>query len=80
MALWRGYESRLAATIIAATFCLACAAQHIEQMMCCGNYALNNAGPILWFADIFIPVVLIVLAAVSRSRRTDVASPPSTVM
>jgi hypothetical protein len=70
LALWRGYEFRLAATIIAATFSLACAAQHIAQMVCCGNYAPNNAGPILWFADIFIPLLLVCLMALSSARQT----------
>lgn len=65
MALWRGSEFRLAATIVVATFALAAAAQHLQQMICCSNYAESNAGPVLWFADIFIPAILIVLAAVA---------------
>jgi uncharacterized protein DUF6790 len=69
-ALWRGYEFRLASTTIVATFSLACAAQHIQQMICCGNYSPNNAGPILWFADIFVPLLLLCLAALSGFRRT----------
>ena len=73
LALWRGYEFRLATTIVAATFSLACAAQHIQQMVCCGNYAMNNAGPVLWFGDIFIPILLVVLAALSGLRRTTVS-------
>jgi hypothetical protein len=71
MALWRGYEFRLAATIVSATFLLACAAQHIHEMLCCGNYAPSNAGPILWFYDIFVPVLLIALALLSRKPRRD---------
>jgi len=67
-ALWRGYEFLLASTIVVATFSLACAAQHIQQMMCCGNYSPNNAGPILWFADLFIPLALIGLAALSSKK------------
>ena len=71
MALWRGYEFRLAATIVAVTFALAAAAQHINEMVCCHNYAPNNAGLILWFADIFVPLVLIVLAALSRRGQIE---------
>jgi hypothetical protein len=74
MALWRGYEFRLAATIVAVTFALAAAAQHIQQMLCCGNYAESNAGPVLWLADIVIPVLLICFAALSRSRGTNAGS------
>jgi hypothetical protein len=68
MALWRGYEFRLAATIIAVTFAVAAAAQHLQQIVCCANYAQSNAGLVLWFADIFIPVLLVFLAALSASR------------
>ncbi len=65
ISLWRGYEFRLAVTIVAATFGLAAAAQHIAQIVCCANYAESNAGLILWFADVFIPSLLLLLAAVS---------------
>jgi hypothetical protein len=68
MALWRGYEFRLAATIVSATFLLACAAQHIHEILCCGNYAPSNAGPVLWFYDVFVPLLLIALALLSRKR------------
>jgi hypothetical protein len=66
--LWRGFEFRLAVTIVFSTFALACAAQHIQQMMCCGNYAPSNAGPVLWFADIVVPVLVVLLAAVAAAR------------
>ena len=72
MALWRGFEFRLAATIVLATFTLAAAAQHLQEMFCCANYAPSNAGPVLWFADVFMPLLLIVLAFLARdasSRR-----------
>ena len=70
MSLWRGYEFRLAATLIAAIFGLAAAAQHLQQMVCCANYAPSNAGPVLWFADIVLPLLLLVLAALSRGRKS----------
>lgn len=69
MSLWRGSEFRLATTLIASTFTLAAAAQHLQQMICCANYAPSNAGPVLWFGDIVIPVLLLVLAALSRARK-----------
>ena len=63
MALWRGFEFRLAATIVVAVFLLAAAAQHINEIVCCHNYAPDNAGLLLWFGDIFVPVLLLVVAA-----------------
>ena len=74
MSLWRGYEFRLATTIVVVTFTLAAAAQHIQQIVCCANNAGSNAGPILWFADIFIPLLLVVLAAWSSRDRTERAT------
>ncbi|MBV8344926.1 MAG: hypothetical protein JO190_08060 [Candidatus Eremiobacteraeota bacterium] len=70
MALWRGYEFRLAATIVFAIFALAAAAGHIQQIQCCHNYAPGNAGLTLWFGDIFVPVVIVVAAALCRGERS----------
>lgn len=69
MALWRGYEFRLAASVIFAIFALAAAAGHIAQIECCHNYAPGNAGLTLWFADIFVPGLVVVLAALCRGER-----------
>jgi hypothetical protein len=66
LSLWRGYEFRLAATIIFVVFSWAAAAQHIAQILGAHNYAPGNAGPILWFGDILLPLLLVVLAFVSR--------------
>lgn len=68
LSLWRGYEFRLATTLIYVTFALAAAAQHIQEIVCCGNYAPSNAGPILWFADIFVPILVLVAAVLSRGE------------
>lgn len=65
MAVWRGFEFRLAATIVVAVFLLAAAAQHINEIMCCHNYAPDNAGLLLWFGDIFVPLLLLTVAALS---------------
>lgn len=69
LALWRGFEFRLASTIVFVIFALAAAAGHIQQILCCANYAPGNAGLTLWFADIFVPLVLVGSAALSRSER-----------
>ena len=66
LSLWRGYEFRLAATIIFVVFSWAAAAQHIVQILGAHNYAPGNAGPIVWFGDILLPLLLVVLAFVSR--------------
>jgi hypothetical protein len=66
LSLWRGYEMRLAATLIFATFSFAAAAQHVSQMLGAHNYAPGNAGLILWWGDIALPVVVLILAYLSR--------------
>ena len=66
LSLARGYELRLAVTLIVAIFSFGAAAQHIQQILCCQNYAPGNAGLILWVNDIALPVVLLFLAYSSR--------------
>ncbi|HEY8322722.1 MAG TPA: DUF6790 family protein [Candidatus Baltobacteraceae bacterium] len=66
ISLWRGYEMRLAVTVATAIFLFAAAAQHLQEMLVAHNYAPNNAGPILWVGDIAYPVILLVLAFLSR--------------
>ncbi|MDQ2871643.1 MAG: hypothetical protein M3R35_00780 [Candidatus Eremiobacteraeota bacterium] len=65
-ALWRGFEMRLAATIVFVIFSFGAAFQHVNQIRCCHNYAPGNAGPILWFGDIVLPLIVLVLAVFSR--------------
>ncbi|MDQ2992986.1 MAG: hypothetical protein M3R30_09245 [Candidatus Eremiobacteraeota bacterium] len=69
LSLWRGFEMRLAATLIFAIFSFAAAAQHISQMLRVHNYAPGNAGLILWWGDIALPIVLLVLAGLSREAQ-----------
>lgn len=66
LSLSRGYEFRLAVTLILAIFSFGAAAQHIQQMLCCQNYAPGNAGLILWINDIALPLLLLVLAYGAR--------------
>jgi hypothetical protein len=66
LSLGRGYEMRLAATIVFAIFSAGAAIQHINQIVCCRNYAPGNAGTILWINDIAVPLVLLYLAFASR--------------
>jgi hypothetical protein len=62
LSLWRGTEFRLAATIIFVIFSFAAAAQHIAQIRFQHNYAPFNAGLVLWFGDIVLPLLLLILA------------------
>lgn len=66
IALYRGYEMRLAATIVSVTLAAGATIQHIHQLRCCHNYAPGNAGLVLWFNDIFVSFVVLVLAFASR--------------
>ena len=66
LSLGRGYEMRLAATLVFFIFSAGAAIQHINQMICCHNYAPGNAGTILWLNDIALPIVLLFLAYSSR--------------
>ncbi|MHB8462114.1 MAG: DUF6790 family protein, partial [Vulcanimicrobiaceae bacterium] len=66
MSLWRGYQFRLAMTLPYSIFLLADAAQHVKMMLVQHNYAANNAGVLLWLGDIAIPIVVLVLAFLSR--------------
>lgn len=66
LSLWRGFEMRLAATLIFSIFSFGAAAQHIHQMIALHNYAPNNAGWVLWFGDITLPIILLLLALASR--------------
>lgn len=66
LSLYRGFEMRLAATVVAAILSLGATIQHVDQIRCCHNYAPGNAGLILWFNDIFVTLVIVVLAFASR--------------
>lgn len=66
MSLARGFEFRLATTLVFGIFSLAAAFQHIHQIVCCHNLAPGNSGPILWFGDLFLPILLCILALASR--------------
>jgi hypothetical protein len=66
IALWRGYDMRLSATLMFAIFSFGAAAQHIQQILVAHNYSRGNAGLILWFGDIALPLFVLFLAFSSR--------------
>lgn len=67
LSLWRGAEFRLATTIPFVIFSFAAAAQHINQILVLHNLAPGNAGLVLWFGDIFMPLFILVLAFLARN-------------
>lgn len=69
LSLWRGFEFRLAASIVFAVFALAAAAQHVQLILCCHNYSPGNAGWILWVYDIALPIVVTICACIAAGRR-----------
>ena len=66
LSLWRGYDMRLAATLVTAIFLFGAAAQHIHEMLAMHNYPPGNAGAILWFGDLALPIFTLLLAFISR--------------
>lgn len=66
LGMWRGYEMRLAATLVYATFSFGAAAQHIHLILTVHNYAPGNAGLVLWYGDLALPLFLLILAYASR--------------
>lgn len=69
LSLRRGYEFRLATTVVFCIFSIAAAAQHIAQIVCCRNLAPDNAGLVLWFGDVALPVAILALALLARGER-----------
>ena len=59
--LARGYQFRFAMTLPYSICLLAAAAQHINMMNTRHDYAVNNAGVVLWLGDIAIPLVMLAL-------------------
>jgi hypothetical protein len=66
LSLWRGYDMRLAATLAFAVLALGSAAQHIHLMATRHNDAAGNAGLVLWFGEVALPIITLVLALASR--------------
>lgn len=68
LARTRSYDLGFGVTLIFAIFSLAAAAQHISLIVCCNNTKPGNAGVILWFNDIVLPLLLLWLAWRARSE------------
>jgi hypothetical protein len=70
LSMRRGYEFRLAATLMYVIFAFAAAAQHVAQIRCCANYAPGNAGLVLWAGDIAIPLIVAAAAVLATNERS----------
>ncbi|MBV9277338.1 MAG: hypothetical protein JOZ97_03780 [Candidatus Eremiobacteraeota bacterium] len=65
--LWTGRPYRVATAIITIIFFWGCAVQHVNQIMCCRNYAPGNAALVLYW-DIIFPLILLVALIASRPK------------
>lgn len=65
---WRGsYDLRLAAVVGPAFFTLGAAGVHVYEMITANNFAPGNAG-VVFYTDILIPLIGVVLLYCSRPR------------
>lgn len=60
-----GMGAAWAVFFVAAGFLWSAAAVHVADMRARGNFAINNAGPILWW-DVLTPAALLVLLLTGR--------------
>jgi hypothetical protein len=63
-AAFRGFEARLAASLVAASFLIGAGVFHIKDIVTTGNFAPGNAGPIM-VTDFLTPIVVLVLLYLS---------------
>ena len=61
LCLWFRDGFWLATGIGYSTFLFGAAFIHIREMITAGNYAINNAGPILYLGDIAMPALILSL-------------------
>ncbi|MBU4198816.1 MAG: hypothetical protein KKG09_04190 [Verrucomicrobia bacterium] len=66
LCIWCRNGFWLATGIGNSIFLLGCAYGHIRSLQVAGNTAPYNAGPVLWLADILMPVFLLVLLFIYR--------------
>jgi hypothetical protein len=67
MCIWQRREFQTATGIGYAIFLLGCAYGHFRDMIAHGNLAPYNVGPVLWFNDLAVPVVILLLLLLRRS-------------
>jgi hypothetical protein len=68
IAFWAGQGFRAATVLVNAIFLLGDAGGHVHQMTAASNFSPGNAGPV-FYLDIILPLVTIVLLATSAGDR-----------
>jgi hypothetical protein len=71
LCLWIRDGFWLATGIGYSTFLFGAAYVHIREMITAGNYALNNAGPILYLGDIAMPALILLLLLARWRLQTE---------
>lgn len=76
LAAFRSFDLRLAAILAPSIFTLGAAIGHVREMVTAHNFAPGNAG-VMFYADIFIPLLGFGLLWASRSFAVQRASQES---
>lgn len=63
----------LATSIASLVFFLGCGYGHIREIVIYHNFALNNAGPVLYFGDIFVPILTFVTVIIALTRKKELS-------
>ena len=77
MCIWQKGSFRTATGIGFAIFLLGCGYVHLRDLTLHGNLAPYNAGPVLWFNDLAVPLVILILLLVRRRLAGIQAEPIS---
>jgi hypothetical protein len=59
MCIWQRGNFWAATGIGLSVFLLGCAYGHLKEVVVAGNYAPDNVGPVLWFNDLAIPILIL---------------------
>jgi hypothetical protein len=77
MCIWQRRGFQTATGIGFAIFLLGCAYVHYRDMTLHGNLAPYNAGPVLWFNDLAVPLSILILLLVRRHLTSTQAATPA---
>jgi hypothetical protein len=78
MCIWQRGGFWTATGIGFAIFLLGCAYGHVRDMTLHGNLAPYNVGPVLWFYDLAVPAVILLLLLWRRHLAVTRAATPAT--
>lgn len=66
MCIWQRGNFWTATGVGRSVYLWGCAYGHVKDMLVAGNYAPYNVGPVLWFNDLAIPLVILGLLLARR--------------